>query len=885
MRFAWPLTGRSEEMRTIEAAIADPAVAGIVVYGAAGVGKSRIARDALEAAASKGCEIRWAVGTSSAKALPLGVLAPWAESASTDSLELVRSAIESLTAAPPRTPVVLGVDDAYLVDDLSAFVIHQVVQRRAAKVVLTVRDGEPIPAAVQDVWRVGQFDRLDLQPLSLEGTTSLLAATLDGPVAPDAVLRLWRLTRGNALYLRNIVEREIEDGRLAKQDGDWQWTGDAVLPPGLVELIDSRMGSLPESVSVVIDALAVGEPIELGALTRITDAEAVEEADTRGLITLDNVDGRVEVRVAHPLYGEVRRNRAAATRLRRLRGLVAAELATSDDRDDIQVLVRRASLSLESDLPPDADLLVKAARGALWLVGVDSSTQLTSAASWGDRLARAAVAAGGGAEAHFIRAYALSWLGHGEDADAVLRNIPAHEISGADGARLAFLQAFNRLFALADPEGARQLIDDASHNAAPDGRGCIEAFRCVYAAAMGEIDAVVEPSHNFDLSRLPDTVAARVTAWAVTVARGEAGRTDEAVAAAVTGYPIPMRSFVIIADAHVSALVLAGRIAEAQEVADLIRGRAGEALAVTQPYVAVIGAVAGRAALGAGRLDDSHSLLHDRLVENYPGMSNGWGYRCQISRTTGVAMRGSVAEASDSLAALESRRHPAWRYLDYEYAIARAWVAAAREAVSSAVTEALAGAETARRNGQFAAEVMCLQTATQFGDGTHAERLHELAGIVEGPRAGLAARFSQALSDGDAAELSAVSEEFERIGDLIAAMDAAAHAALVHRAADRKGSALTCSTRADDLARRCGGASSPALRKASTRLPLSDREREIATLIGLGMSTSAIAERLTLSVRTIEGHIYRAMSKTGAADRDELAAMLPSNHDSNKLIK
>ena len=120
MRFAWPLTGRSEEMRTIEAAIADPAIAGIVVYGAAGVGKSRIARDALDAAASNGCEIRWAVGTSSAKALPLGVLAPWADSTSTDSLELVRGAIASLTAAPPRTPVVLGVDDAYLVDDLSA---------------------------------------------------------------------------------------------------------------------------------------------------------------------------------------------------------------------------------------------------------------------------------------------------------------------------------------------------------------------------------------------------------------------------------------------------------------------------------------------------------------------------------------------------------------------------------------------------------------------------------------------------------------------------------------------------------------------------------------------------------------------------------------------
>ena len=41
------------------------------------------------------------------------------------------------------------------------------------------------------------------------------------------------------------------------------------------------------------------------------------------------------------------------------------------------------------------------------------------------------------------------------------------------------------------------------------------------------------------------------------------------------------------------------------------------------------------------------------------------------------------------------------------------------------------------------------------------------------------------------------------------------------------------------------------------------------------MSNSAIATRLTISVRTVEGHIYRAMTKTGAGSRDELAALLP----------
>ena len=72
VRLPRPLTGRSEEMGAIEAAIFASDASGIVVYGAAGVCKSRIAREALSAAESQGCECRWVVGRSSARAIPLG---------------------------------------------------------------------------------------------------------------------------------------------------------------------------------------------------------------------------------------------------------------------------------------------------------------------------------------------------------------------------------------------------------------------------------------------------------------------------------------------------------------------------------------------------------------------------------------------------------------------------------------------------------------------------------------------------------------------------------------------------------------------------------------------------------------------------------------------
>jgi DNA-binding CsgD family transcriptional regulator len=90
---------------------------------------------------------------------------------------------------------------------------------------------------------------------------------------------------------------------------------------------------------------------------------------------------------------------------------------------------------------------------------------------------------------------------------------------------------------------------------------------------------------------------------------------------------------------------------------------------------------------------------------------------------------------------------------------------------------------------------------------------------------------------------------------------------------------LGCSTRADALAQQCGGASTPALRQASERLPLTDREREIAMLVADGLSSRAVAERLSLSVRTVETHIYRAMAKTGTTSRDELANLLTRYRD------
>lgn len=862
---SWPLTGRSDEMRRLEAAISGSDVSGIVVSGPAGVGKSRIARAAVSAVQPRGYQSHWAVGTSSALPIPLGAFTPWTPTAAAGTVQLLRGVIETLTAGPPGVTTVVGVDDAHLLDDLSAFVVHQIVAQGTAKVVLTVRDNEPVPAAVQEVWHAGNFERLELRPLSLQQVTTLLAAALGGPVDHRSAQRLWNLTGGNALYLRNIVEQEVADGRLAQQQGYWRWTGDPIIPPSLIELIESRMGAQPAAVSDVIDTLAIAEPIGLTTLRRIADPAAVEEAEARGLITIEAAADGVQVRVAHPLYGEIRRRRAPAVRLRRLRGLVAGQLALSEDRDEVAALVRRAALSVDSDLEPDVDLLVRAARGAVWLADLPLA----------ERLAGAALNAGAGADAGFLRAHALSWLSRGDDADAVLAGIDPARLSDEERARLAFLRASNQLWVLGDPARAKALVEDAALGAQPRARSYVDAFLTVYWFAMDQPVNAMQASNALNLADMPAVVGTE-SAWALTVMLADAGRCTEALSVAELGYDAATRALDAphmrfnIADAHVGTLLLAGRIPDAAELAARVRREASDLPGTAQSLGA---AVAGRAALGAGHLDDAIGLLEQATAAlSAAGHAVGWGYRYRIPLATALAMRGSLDEAASVLADLDTitRR---FRALDYEMSVARAWVAAGQGAVSEGVAILLAAGERAAANGQFAAEVLCLQTATQFGHRSAGARLGELESLVEGPRVGIAARFALAAQHGDPAALASSSLEFEQAGDVIAAIDAAAQAALVYRVQNLRGSALGCSTRADGLATLCG-AQTPTLRQASEPVPLTGREREIVMLIGAGLSNKAVAERLTLSVRTVESHIYRAMARTGTTSREELATLL-----------
>jgi hypothetical protein len=176
-----PLMGRDNELALIRRTLGGVGKrAGVVIVGAPGVGKTRLAREVITRAATAGDRTHWIVGTESARPLPLGAFTPAISHAMSEALPNVRRLIDSFVPQQRQSRVLIGVDDAHLLDGLSAHVVHQLAQSRGVRLVVTVRAGGTEPDAVTALWKDDLLTRLDLEPLSAEVTGALIEKILGG---------------------------------------------------------------------------------------------------------------------------------------------------------------------------------------------------------------------------------------------------------------------------------------------------------------------------------------------------------------------------------------------------------------------------------------------------------------------------------------------------------------------------------------------------------------------------------------------------------------------------------------------------------------------------------------------------------------------------------
>ncbi|PRC44238.1 LuxR family transcriptional regulator [Mycobacterium sp. ITM-2017-0098] len=400
-----------------------------------------------------------------------------------------------------------------------------------------------------------------------------------------------------------------------------------------------------------------------------------------------------------------------------------------------------------------------------------------------------------------------------------------------------------------------------------------DAMRLSVAAVRGQMADVARD--GVSLMQVPDVLpmARMFCAWGLAAALGDLGHLDRLEATTADAYALaetlPETAHLRfgLGVHHIEALRLAGDVTQMTVYATRLHDQALD----HPPSLAIAGLLLGMTAAAQGDLSSARRWLRESLA--------AYEYDTPVTQHSGNwlaivhGMTGDHAAAREQLHKIQRQGVPWITLWDPMSDLANAWADAAAGQVSSALASVTAAANLLRGADRPAREVWCLQTATQFGDATTADRLRELTRTVQGPRATTAAAHASALAQNDGSALLMASSSYQAFGDKVAAADAAAQAATAFRAAGSRGSALTAAAVATRLAEECG-ADTPALKSITLHAVLTPRQREIASLVAGGLSNRDIATRLHMSIRSVEGHILRASQRNGVKTRDALAALL-----------
>jgi DNA-binding CsgD family transcriptional regulator len=403
------------------------------------------------------------------------------------------------------------------------------------------------------------------------------------------------------------------------------------------------------------------------------------------------------------------------------------------------------------------------------------------------------------------------------------------------------------------------------------------------------IDGVASASRTFENQLVDATALSRrvladpsahptAVEWAAfggALALALMGRDDEVAAVASRGHQVENKVDGLLrylaAFGEVKALTLAGDFdTAAQRSADIIRiTSAGQYLAWGMANVLM-----GTVGVARGVFADTVPRMEQTVAALTAESASSWSFPARLLLAQSYCALGRAEPGARMMAEVKTRygRHVA--VFGPQLKIAEAWLAAAEGNVSAAIGFALDAANQAADSGQRAIQMLALHDAVRFGDSTCLDELVDVATATGGRLAAVIATHAEALRNGDAAGMAAAAGRFEDLGALLSAADAAAQAAVLFEAADDRRRSVEAAAVANRLAAECGGIRTPALNLASHPLPLTVREREIANLAAAGLTNREIADRLTVSVRTVEGHLYRACTKLDINDREELAALI-----------
>lgn len=762
--------------------------------------------------------------------------------------------------------LVVRVDDAHLLDDLSARVLAGLARQDEIQLIATVQTFAAGRSPWFELWKDSVADRIDVEPFTRDQVAQWLRGSLGGVVAAEALTQVWAVCAGNPFHLSEVAHSAVACGSLRLETDVWVWCGVPPLSSKVIELVEHQVAHVGAQGRRALDLVAVSGGLDRDVLERMVPVPVIDALLTEGLLTVrydEHSGGRPvpgstpdrSARLPHlecaPMFSRVLYETASVSQRREILTTLRAVRGEQETQTG-PALVASVAASLECGLPESSPRILGALHAGLMAAMVVEVEQIATRAL-------TVLRAGDPARLVVLASRAQAWR---------FRDQPARALR--DVARLREELAATDV----DDEAYAGLVIEATEITM-----AIEQYHHDDAGAALRALAVAERQLTARLgSPLPAEAALRLTV-ARTVSLGCDGRFNEcreATMELISGphgaspHVLPLIPLVVV------DLVESGRLVAAQELVQRFLGVA-VAHADTRPWaVSEILSAGFLGLLSMGDVDAAEGVVAMLSMDAAP---------FTVDATTGHLTRGGLATLrgrwSDGRAELHSA-NVQFGVSDVIGLAAMTLVTEALMAVASGDTsggrELLVRADAAPRrlySAYMQAEIRCLRLQTHSWLRSpdlydQALDLADWAAVRGLSRVELDAVHLAVFALHGEGRLHAGEDLLERAHAVAARVDG-------RRAPAQLAHIVAMFSRDQDLilvANRELGERGTWLPLSQPPIALTRREKEIAGLAAGGLSSKEIADRLFLSVRTVDSHLSRIFAKAGVRSRRELAGVL-----------
>lgn len=713
-----------------------------------------------------------------------------------------------------------------------------------------------LPAAQRQIISVGPLSRSELH--------DFLEARLGGTVDTSTARILGNRSGHIPGVLTTMIRVLQREGMLTQLDNAWRLTG-AIDPSHFRQELDNVLTPLPETCHGLFFTLCVRDAVSIRDLG--PDAATRLAPLIRAGLVEQRTDHKYAVRA--PIFaeaGELLAEPEVAMRLRRVA------------LDQQPPPPRAVSQALRHHEPVTAAQVTRALTTAT--SGHDWDTALNLVTHALDHPVSAGTdTAAFRAELHLTAALALRFLDEPDEALAQLLTAEAvaREVPGPDGAavvgRIVALRAEIVHYKFGELSEALQLLQQAECEleVAPV-RGDLLAHRILHLIHGGEFREATALRETAARSlHQADPVLRTRVAIAHTLALCAQGRIKQALTGvrklAVKSLLPRKRTTWVVEELSAAYFVAAFRSAGPAVLPRLMRQFESPEAAEYHPDDTTFQLAYSSWLLARGALAEAHRQIRACVAA------------LEFHDPSGLAV--AVAALAAETAALNGERHLAEEMIHSARILPPRSSAvigggcvsnvAAAELIlgrTGAQTRLLRAAREFVAAGSFGFAAQVLHSGVRFGRKTSARELLAIAGELEGELCALHVAHARAVHDGDELALMTVADRYRDAGLVLHAAEA--YALTVRLPGASEAIVRRARHSATQLLETIGPVHHALLGKLTTPpdTALTKREREVSELIALGLSNRDIAERLGLSVRTVEGHVARLYQKTGQSRRD-----------------